>query len=80
MHLTLVDLKALRHKNGWSQQTVAERAPCSLSMYQLLEGGYSPANSQVLQRVIVALTHVEPAENGLDGKAAGDDGAYVPAD
>lgn len=69
-----VTIRDRRRARGISQQRLAELASCSLSMVRVLESGYEPGTSRVLDRIDRALNDVEPAGNGLDGKAS-DDGA-----
>jgi transcriptional regulator with XRE-family HTH domain len=45
-------IRAARIDAGLSQQELAARAGCSVSFVGLLEGGYLPANSDVLPRVL----------------------------
>lgn len=49
-------LRAARKAANASQQRLAERAHCSLSMVKLLERGYQPNQSDVLERITRALT------------------------
>ena len=50
---------------GISQQRLAELANCSLSMVRVLESGYEPESSRVLERIASVLTNdVAPAGNG----------------
>ncbi len=44
-----------RRAAGMSQQRLAEIAGCSLSMVRLLESGYVPGSSQVLDRIASVL-------------------------
>lgn len=60
------DLREHRKAAGLSQQTVAERAHCSISMVQLLEAGYAPRRGEVLDRVL-AVVVIAPVEGGGDG-------------
>ena len=53
-------LRALRRHAGFSQQRLAELAQCSVAMVQLLEGGYEPAESRVLERIAVVLNDDDP--------------------
>jgi transcriptional regulator with XRE-family HTH domain len=58
LHVTInanADIKALREAQGLSQQQLAATADCSLSMVRLLETGYRPEPSFVLDRVLKAL-------------------------
>lgn len=54
---TGVHLRADRLAAGLSQQQLAMQADCSISMLRLLEGGYVPASSEVLDRLRAALCH-----------------------
>src|SRR4051812_40580259 len=70
-------LRAERRAAGLSQQRLAERAGCSISMIRLLEAGYSPEASDVLERVATALSFPDerPDGNGaLDTTSADKDG------
>ena len=75
-----VDLRARRRSLGLSQEAVARTAMCSTGYVRLLEAGFAPGRSDVLPRVIAALNDIEAPDKGLDGKAAGDDGAYFHKD
>jgi len=44
---------------GISQQRLAELANCSLSMVRVLESGYEPESSRVLERIASVLTNDE---------------------
>ena len=55
-----VDLRERREAAGLSQLDVARRATCSPAMYGLLERGYRPHRSAVLERVVAALNQAEP--------------------
>jgi transcriptional regulator with XRE-family HTH domain len=46
-----VTLRARRAALGISQQRLAELAGCSLSMVRVLESGYEPETSRVLDRI-----------------------------
>lgn len=50
-----MDLKRLREARGLSQQQLAAAADCSLSMLRMLESGYRPQPSAVLDRVLEVL-------------------------
>jgi transcriptional regulator with XRE-family HTH domain len=52
---TPIDLKRLREARGLSQQQLAAAADCSLSMVRMLEAGYRPQPSTVLDRVLEVL-------------------------
>ncbi len=63
------NLRAARRAAGLSQQALAERAVCSVSMVRLVESGYEPDGSLVLPRIRLALRHYltndeGPAANG----------------
>jgi len=53
-------IRALRQHAGFSQQRLAELAQCSVAMVQLLEGGYKPAESRVLERIGAVLNDDDP--------------------
>lgn len=57
-----------RKAQGLSQEALAREANCSLSMLRLLEGGYRPGESDVLERLEMILTNdVRPdGESGRD--------------
>lgn len=57
MHVTAASggLRAVRKAAGVSQQKLAEMAGCSMSMVKLLESGYQPASSDVVERIRRAL-------------------------
>jgi len=67
-------LRARREAVHLSQLAVALRADCSPAMVGLVDRGYRPHRSAVIERIdrvlsdAEALTDVEPAENGLDEK------------
>lgn len=48
-------LRAARISAGLSQQALAERAGCSISMVQFLERGLTPKSSEVLTRILAVL-------------------------
>jgi transcriptional regulator with XRE-family HTH domain len=54
-------LREQRRVTGLSQQKLAERAGCSIGMIRLLEAGYRPRWSDVLERITAAL-----AESGRE--------------
>ena len=65
-------LRELRRAAGLSQQRVAELAGCSIGMIGLLERGYAPASSRVLDRVAAVLNDRSPAgKSGLGGTVLG---------
>lgn len=85
----------LRQVVGLSQSEFARAAGVSAAAVHRWEAGarrpsgdaavaYARALRELARQVTggspLAVTNVEPAGNGLDGKAAGDDGAYVPTD
>lgn len=49
------NLRAQRRAAGFSQERVAHLAGCSSSMVRLLERGYEPATSEVLDRIAAVL-------------------------
>ena len=53
-------IRVLRRQAGISQQRLAELAKCSVAMVQLLEGGYEPAESRVLERIASVLNDSDP--------------------
>jgi predicted transcriptional regulator len=55
------DLREMRRTAGLSQQRLAELAHCSLAAVALFEGGYRPARSIVLPRIINVLNESSPA-------------------
>lgn len=52
----LGQLRDLRRRAGLSQERLAHRADCSLSMVKLLERGYVPERSDVLDRIAAVLS------------------------
>jgi transcriptional regulator with XRE-family HTH domain len=48
-------LRERRRGAGITQQQLAERAHCSIAIVRLLEGGYQPARSHVLPRILAVL-------------------------
>jgi DNA-binding XRE family transcriptional regulator len=72
-------LRAQRKAAKLSQERLAALAGCSTSMVKLLERGYDPERSDVLQRVLAILKSEDPGAGGRTevfaktaGKAAGD--------
>lgn len=55
-------IRARREAAGLSQQRLAELACCSIATIGLYEGGYSPARSTVLERVLAVLDEERPAD------------------
>lgn len=53
------NLRTERKAAGLSQQRLAELAGCSLSMVRLVEAGYQPEPSDVLDRITLALSKTE---------------------
>lgn len=49
-------LKDLRREAGVSQQELAARAGCSVAYVRMIEGGWRPAQSDVLPRILAVLT------------------------
>lgn len=77
---TAPDLKALRRAAGLSQQRVAERAGCSLSMIRILESGYVPEHSDVLPRVLAALIDPSTTEAPVGTSASAKTGGQAGHD
>jgi len=78
------DLRKRREAADLSQLAVALRADCSPAMVGLVDRGYRPHRSAVIERIDRVLSDaealtvdVEPAGNGLDDKER-DDGAHEP--
>ncbi len=61
------NLRVARREAGLSQQALAERAHCSLSMVRLFERGYEPESGEVLDRVLAVLS---PDADATTGQAA----------
>jgi transcriptional regulator with XRE-family HTH domain len=74
--VTEIPLKDQRLAVGLTRQQLAEKARCSITFIQMLEGGFRPVQSRVLPRVVAVLTAYEdvaPPDNGRDGKDGDDD-------
>lgn len=50
----------MRRAAGLSQQQLAARADCSIGMVRLVESGYRPEPSAVLERIIAVLHDERP--------------------
>jgi transcriptional regulator with XRE-family HTH domain len=61
-------LRAERRAAGLSQERLAQLAGCSVSMVRLLESGYRPESSHVLDRIAAALS---PNNSGSPGRHPG---------
>ncbi|MBN1608661.1 MAG: helix-turn-helix domain-containing protein [Polyangiaceae bacterium] len=72
-------IRKARQRAGLSQQRLAELAGCSVSMVALLDGGYEPAQSNVLTRVLEVLNDDDPAGNGADVQESAGTGRHGPA-
>ena len=57
-------LRERRHAAGVSLQRLAEQAGVSISMVQLLDGGYQPKVSRVRGRILAALAELEREREG----------------
>lgn len=57
--MALVPMRKRREALGLTRQQLAALADCSLSMLQMLEGGYTPSTGQVVGRVEKALAEAE---------------------
>lgn len=64
-----VTIRERRTALGISQQRLAERSKCSLSMIRVLESGYEPKHSEVRRRVIAVLNDSEATGAQSDGFA-----------
>ena len=72
-------LRGRREAAGLSQLDVARRAPCSPAMVGLLERGYKPHRSAVLDRIQRVLNDEAPAGNGRQvTTSAGVGDGHVP--
>lgn len=70
-------LRARREAAGLSQQRLAELAGCSIATIGLYEGGYSPARSTVLERVLAVLDDERPvSQPGAVTTPAGEGGGH----
>jgi len=49
---------------GFSQQKLAEEAGCSMGTVRLLEGGYTPSQSEMAAKIEQALVKAEKATSG----------------
>jgi len=54
-HADTLKLRDRRLQAGLSQQKLAQAAGCSIAMVRLLEGGFTPSRSAVLERVLAVL-------------------------
>jgi transcriptional regulator with XRE-family HTH domain len=61
------ELRMRRRMAGLSQQALAERAHCSMSYVALLEKGFTPISSLVLERIVAVLDGGPPTEGGPIG-------------
>jgi transcriptional regulator with XRE-family HTH domain len=57
-------IRQYRLAAGISQQKLAQLAGCSLSMVRLVESGYRPSTSDVLDRIATVLEDDDPATTG----------------
>jgi transcriptional regulator with XRE-family HTH domain len=57
-------IRQVRRAAGISQEALAQCAGCSLSMVRLLESGYRPDASNVLDRVLSVLAQKAETEPG----------------
>lgn len=63
------DLRALRRAAGLTQQETATRVGCSIAAVALFEGGYRPARSAVLPRLVRVLSDPSTSESpGAGGR------------
>jgi predicted transcriptional regulator len=56
------DVRSRRRGVGLTQLELAERAQCSWSTIRLFERGYTPAHSEVFERVQAVLERLEGQE------------------
>lgn len=69
---TAGSLRTARKELGLSQEALARLADCSKDYVRLLESGYCPEKSAVLDRLLIALQNSDdPADNGADAKTDG---------
>lgn len=72
---TAGSLRTARKELGLSQEALARLANCSKDYVRLLESGYCPEKSAVLDRLLLALQKSDdPADNGAGAKT----GAETP--
>lgn len=76
-------LRAARRAAGLTQQTLAERAGCSISYVRLIEQGFAPTSSDVLPRIADALTkeneaRAANADLAQNADAGGDNDTLYP--
>ncbi len=57
--ISLTDVRSRRRAAGLSQQDLAQRAHCSLSVVRLFDRGYTPEHSATLARVERVLDQLE---------------------
>ena len=62
-------LRQMRYEAGISQQRLAELARCSISSVRLLESGYEPESSAVLDRLTAALASCPTKSEAPAGSA-----------
>jgi transcriptional regulator with XRE-family HTH domain len=73
--ISLADVRSRRLAAGLSQQDLAQRAHCSLSVVRLFDRGYTPEHSATLARVEHVLEQLErdrlaPGDNDYEPPAA----------
>ncbi|MCB8970367.1 MAG: helix-turn-helix domain-containing protein [Solirubrobacterales bacterium] len=68
-------LRAARRSAGLTQQDLAHKANCSLAYVRLLEGGYRPAKSAALTRIVAVLSILGDGEGSVEALLAGESGA-----
>lgn len=61
--MRLVSMRERREALGLTRQQLAQLAGCSLSMLQMLEGGYKPVTGRVMGRIEKALAKAEREAN-----------------
>ena len=72
-------IRAARRDAGLSRQKLASLADCSVSYLQLLEGGFTPADSSVIPRIMRVLNEKRPGGNQVALKtASARDGRHAP--
>lgn len=52
-------IRSRRERLGLTQQELARQAKCSLSLVRMFDGGYAPATSPALKRVLDVLDKAE---------------------
>jgi transcriptional regulator with XRE-family HTH domain len=71
-------LRARRKERRLSQEALARLAGCSTNFVRVIEGGYSPNESDVLPRIVRVLNETDPADKTGPAQESPSGGDHEP--